>query len=222
MDNGFTGIDFVSISAQIKGIYNTIQVAIKQIDHDIGNDFFPKLRKNWASSNAVQFANEFQQKLFGYLKTIGSLGDRIIEDINYSAETYANSVGDSFYCHVGCLSNYPMLEFNLVLDNKNKDGITGMNFLLVEDLLNNELPMVKTNALNILRELPNSISFFDINNDQYTAYNTRKQSIINLVDEIVSTIESEIRSYYEIEKNQLLLAKQRTVQNIGGNGSVNA
>lgn len=157
-----------------------------------------------------------------YLKNIGTYADRIFDDINSSIQAYATSLGASCATHVTNFKSITIPESDFVLDAKNTSGVSGMNVVLVEDLLNNELPRITNNAIDKLVSLAQNICIYDANGEQQAVFETRRQAMKTLVYELLNTIESQIRSYIETEKNNILLAKQQVVQNMNGSSTTNA
>ena len=224
MDDGFTGIDIIGACAQQMEFHLIMSNIMTGIENDVTNFMF-NLRRNWASPNAVEFGKNTATLVNAYLKNIGAYADRIIIDIYESVSDYTRING--FEGEVNLirdtdLENYNIVLYTYTMDAVNHNGQTGMNVRLVEDLINNELPKIKNNALSKLESLPASICIYDETGEQQKAYSTRKNNIRDLVEELLTTIETEIRTNIETEKNNILLAKQQVVQNMSGSSTTNA
>lgn len=222
MDNEFTGINFEQIYAQRAKFLETMNNVMMGIEENLYT-FFSLLRRSWASLNAVRFAQETTILVNEYLKNIGRYVDRIDNDITDSILTYSKKFGKG-----GALSGSGRdfskwsIQGDYILDATNHNGITGMNIRLVEDLLNNELPKITTNATRKMASLTKTISLFDEKSEQKKAFETKIQSIKTLIYELLETIEKQIRFCIETEKNNILLAKQQVIQNMNGSNTTNA
>jgi len=221
IEGGFTGINFEDVYNQEMRMVTTVEEMFTGLTKDL-SAFFRSLRKNWASENASNFSKEIFSLSEAYFKNIGTYADRIFNDINDSIRAYANSLGTGCTTHATNFSSIQLSENDFILDTKNINGVSGMNVKLVEDLLNYELPKISGNAINKMASLAQSISIYDENGEQQAIFETRRQAMKTLIYELLNTIESQIRSYVETEKNTILLAKQQTVQNMSGSSSTNA
>ena len=225
MGDGFTGIDFDGLNNGLRKIedsYDSLMVGLT----DRLSVFFFRLRKEWASQNAYNASLNWHAQINGYLKSIRELYDRIYSDIVTSGLKYASNMGENWNPHnQGYLisSKTTISEEEVILNITNSNGVSGMNIRLVQDLLDAELPNIRSLAIDDVEKMPAAITIYDDNGEQAQTYSTRKQTILNIIDELLTSLENTIRGYILIEKDNILLAKQQTVQNMnGGNTSANA
>lgn len=220
MNDGFTGIDIEQIRGQLDCVV-TISVEVVYGYQKRLFDFFEKLRKYWASENAYNFGIEATTLINGYLEKMKALSNELMDDLYTSLLNYIKVLG--LNDNVTQMYNGVNISWTFVLDAKNTEGVSGMNIRLVEELLAKDLPSIKGIILSSFDNLPNSLSFLDEVGMQQSAYTARIKTMRSLVEELSTEIENKIRSNIEIEKNNILLAKQQVVQNMnGGSGTTNA
>lgn len=206
-NEGFTGLD--------------VNRAIEELDyfneccHDTGRAFidaftnlFETLYEKWASPNAVNFTTEqipiISEEITDYI----SRYNHILSGANDAAITLAKANGASM--PLKYVSGQWDVPFNLGVQRceESKFGVTGMakeNVRIALDTFND----AKNRALEMLRNIPLGISFYDAEGHLLNTYNEGVNEFIDRFDQIIVTLTSSLATYLETEIDNIRLAKEQ-------------
>ena len=211
MENGFIGMDPELARRNIEDFRNAMEQV--ELHYTIAiNRLFEDLSKTWASLRAVDFFNEYRPKVNDVSTLIWTSKDSISQGAVRAYNSMANAVGerlitDEYYDDNATYAT----EMPLAVFVDNIAGKVGMNVNLVK---NDFLPAFEKSVELIyecIDNVPNSIALYDDESLQSGTYATNVTNVKNNISELVEDIKLAISAAILKESDNIMLAKQQSV-----------
>lgn len=207
----FTGFDPTLAKSNIDSFESSAKEAYSTCSKAF-YDLKTGLLETWCSPKAVEFSEKYADKIGSVLVTFMSSYNIILANAERAYNTIALANG---YSTIAVRpTNYSMTKYEFNLRSE-KYGIVGMNIMQVKLLLesfNNDVKKV----FEMLDELPMDIAFYDPEGAQVQAYKDEITKLKAKIFDVMTLINTDIKSAIETESNDIRLAKEQATQTLNG------
>ena len=187
---GMEGINWEGISQEASLISQYSDTFTKSL-YDESRTFLDELCKVWGSGNAIEFANEFSNKIQDEANMVIRYNGALVDKLMKAAQLYSNAFNVNVTISKSDGSLAELLDHNI----KDKvNGITGMNKEHVRNLINSYQSKVK-DLCDDYEFGMNSISV-----SLYDLAGVQKENFSDIVRQVVKNLYSVVTEYTNYAK----------------------
>lgn len=197
-----TGINVSQMYSQLNNFREVTENIVSNLSETVVN-FASVLVENWASPNAMKFANDYNYKLIDVSVEPKKVFDAILQDAAFAAQKMARGNGVSFDAGKYAIQHpYSMYYGYGALSGMQESfgGDYGMDVKAVSTALDDFSSKMK-NIVASMIEIPSDISLYDPEGRLKVSFISRIHSAIGTVTDIVNSVESSVRASLLNEKD---------------------
>lgn len=215
MDN-VEGINIESAKNSIMEYYNVSKAVLNNL-YDVASNFLYGLKEVWASPNAVDFSQKFQNATSSLSQSFKIKVNHTLIGLFSAGAAICNAHGVAHEWHNAGLDGLNVGDesfavYGQVCEEK-RNGTTGMvvqNVKLLVDELNNNIKQLS----NSLNDLPSSVAFYSADGSLISSYQTGKEQFVEAFSRLFEQTNTKINEYIETETDNILIASSTAFSNI--------
>ena len=213
MGETIVGINWYGINSEVKDLNSKFSNFSNDV-FGLSNAFADELSYLWASGNAVEFGRDFVTNCTEMYRLITNSWIKICNCISNASTIYTKKLNTQNLLNISYELDYP----NGIPNTENYGeyfqtvvgGITGMNKVYVQDLLERYFGAIQSTIGDLTSKLSNFyISLFDEANQQRDAFNDILDSLVSGLNKKIEDITRFVKLDIGLEYDNLSLTREK-------------